>query len=978
MITRDLLLQQLHEAEEQLAQQQALVETLRTRLNSISSADTSTPAPVGSVSESSKTSHLSIFDNQYFNLIIRQAPISIAMFDTHMNYLAVNEKWLEECGLQGQNIIGQNHYDVFPDMRDDWKEFHRRGLNGETIKQSEDRFERPDGIGLWSKWEIKPWHDAQGNIGGIFIFGDDISRLKQNEELVLLQGAALQAVANAVVITDRDGIIKWCNPAFSKLTGYSAEEAIGRNPRELVKSDVHDSQFFKGLWDTILAGKVWHGQLTNRRKDKTLYDEEQTITPLQDENGEIKHFIAVKEDITLRKQGEAALLDYTQYLEAMHQIVLDLLNRREIDDLLQASVELASVILDAPFAELLLEENGELVVHAFTMNQPFLKGDRVDRSNGLLSWQAFDSGKPAIIEDYSAWAKHRPIYDAAHLHSVADLPIMAGRECLGVLALGRSAPNHPFTERDIQKGMMFSQIVAVVLDNVKLYNNALQEIAERKKAQAELSESENRFKGAFEYSPIGMALVSPEGRWLKVNNSITQILGYSPEEFAYIDFQKITYPEDLDLDIGLVNRALRGEIDSYSIEKRYVHKDGHVVWALLGVSLVRDELQQPLYFISQVEDISQRKVSELSLRETNQRLQLVLEGASLATWDWNINTDEIDFDQNWSNILLDLPDTKLRLTLGSWRDLIHPLDDARVVETINKQKLDPDPQFQLEFRLRTLSVHARWILVSGRVSSWDQDNKPARALGIIMDITARKKAEQQAFELALEKERVMLLTQFIQDASHEFRTPLTVIQSALYILNKMSLDEKSQRKINQIDEQIVRITELVDRLVEMSALDNGVAFDLRDTNLTYILDLLNQRFRAKLESRQQVLQVSVPLQLPLVKADSERLFAALYHVLDNAIRYTVDGGIIHLSAEQEHDQVMIRVQDSGPGIPTDVLPHIFKRFYRSDIAHSSPGIGLGLPIAKAIIERHGGTIEVLSTSEAGTCIQIQLPLGNNA
>ena len=119
-----------------------------------------------------------------------------------------------------------------------------------------------------------------------------------------LQSAALNAAANAIVITDRAGLIEWVNPAFSELTGYTAAEAVGRNPRDLVKSDQHDQAFYKNLWDTILSGQVWRGEIINRRKDGSLYTEEQTITPLRDLQGAITHFIAVKQDITERKRAE--------------------------------------------------------------------------------------------------------------------------------------------------------------------------------------------------------------------------------------------------------------------------------------------------------------------------------------------------------------------------------------------------------------------------------------------------------------------------------------------------------------------------------------------------------------------------------------------------------------------------------------------------------------------------------------------------
>ena len=131
----------------------------------------------------------------------------------------------------------------------------------------------------------------------------DITESKRAQDLLRLQTTALEAAANAIIITDREGRILWVNPAFTEFTGYEAGEAIGQNPR-LLNSGQHDEVFYQGMLNTVHSGKVWHGELTNRRKDGSHYLEEMTITPVKDESGNITHFIAVKQDITQRKALE--------------------------------------------------------------------------------------------------------------------------------------------------------------------------------------------------------------------------------------------------------------------------------------------------------------------------------------------------------------------------------------------------------------------------------------------------------------------------------------------------------------------------------------------------------------------------------------------------------------------------------------------------------------------------------------------------
>ncbi|HXF92519.1 MAG TPA: PAS domain S-box protein [Nitrospiraceae bacterium] len=147
------------------------------------------------------------------------------------------------------------------------------------------------------------------------------------------------------------------------------------------------------------------------------------------------------------------------------------------------------------------------------------------------------------------------------------------------------------------------------------------DMTDAKLADEALQESRERFGSAFRDAAIGMALVGTDGRWLQVNRALCQLVGYSEEELLATTFQAITHPDDLDTDLGYVNQMLHGEIPTYQMEKRYIHKLGHVVWILLSVSLVRDQDGRPLYFISQIQDITERKRALEQLQAAHDRLR---------------------------------------------------------------------------------------------------------------------------------------------------------------------------------------------------------------------------------------------------------------------------------------------------------------------------------------------------------------------
>jgi PAS domain S-box-containing protein len=148
------------------------------------------------------------------------------------------------------------------------------------------------------------------------------------------------------------------------------------------------------------------------------------------------------------------------------------------------------------------------------------------------------------------------------------------------------------------------------------------------------------FQSAFEFAAIGMALVSPEGKWLRVNRSICEITGYSEAELLERTFQDITHPDDLDADLANVEKMLAGTIDTYQMEKRYLHKNGSIVWVLLSVSLVRNKSGEPLFFISQIQDITRQKASEQQLVQAAAEIKRLQEGLlKVCTWTKRIQVD---------------------------------------------------------------------------------------------------------------------------------------------------------------------------------------------------------------------------------------------------------------------------------------------------------------------------------------------------
>jgi PAS domain S-box-containing protein len=187
---------------------------------------------------------------------------------------------------------------------------------------------------------------------------------------------------------------------------------------------------------------------------------------------------------------ENLLVSQNSYVLGAQQITLDLLNHRDLSELLQAIVDNATSILDAPYGEIMLREGDVLGVRAFTANQPMLIGDRVKRGEAEISWRAVDTKQPVIYDDYQTWSRRRSIYEPLKLHAVADFPIVIDDECVGVLAVARDQPNYPFTPDQVKNGVWLAQLAALALDVTLLHDAAQLEIREHQYTEMALRESE--------------------------------------------------------------------------------------------------------------------------------------------------------------------------------------------------------------------------------------------------------------------------------------------------------------------------------------------------------------------------------------------------------------------------------------------------------------------------------------------------------
>ena len=417
---------------------------------------------------------------------------------------------------------------------------------------------RKDGSRVWIEVRSTRINDASGQPFGILTIGREIAKRRQAEqELKLFRNLVDQSNDAFEIIDPATGRFLDVNERACLELGYTREELLSRRVPDI------NPTINEEAWARIVAEIRAQGSRTaehlHRRKDGTTFPMEvnaRWVTLDQD------YIVAIVRNISERKREEEKLRQSEAMMAAAQRLAhfgsweLDLANPDIDANSLRWSDECYRIFGFEPGAVKVTNE---------------------------LFFSRIPSEEHAAIRQSASQAI------ATHgLHSIEHRVILPEGETRFVHEQAKVVVDEQ-TRRPVK-------MVGTVLD-----------ITERRKAEMELRRSEGQFRSAMQFSAIGMALVALDGKWMEVNQALCNIVGYSEQELLASDFQSITHPDDLAGDLKLLGQLIAGEWPTYQMEKRYIHKQGHLVWILLSVSLVRDDVGRPCYFISQIQDITERK-----------------------------------------------------------------------------------------------------------------------------------------------------------------------------------------------------------------------------------------------------------------------------------------------------------------------------------------------------------------------------------
>jgi|WetSurMetagenome_2_1015567.scaffolds.fasta_scaffold01619_3 PAS domain S-box-containing protein len=515
----------------------------------------------------------------------------------------------------------------------------------------------------------------------------------------------------------------------------------------------------------------------------------------------------------------------------------------------------------------------------------------------------------------------------------------------------------------------------VNIEGSKYYQTISRDITERKRAETTLKASEEKFRKIFEESPFPMLMTAKDFVITSANCAFCNIIGYSEEELKSFTFRNFTHPDYISENEISLMKLVSGEIPIYHTEKRYICKEGKIIWGSTTISIIHNEKNEVQFFLVMVEDITSRKESQSILDKSFSLVKATLESTADGLLVVDTDGKIVQFNQKFTEM---------------WRipeEVLDTGEDSEALGFVMSQLSDPESFMENVKHLYAEPESETSDLLEFKDGRYfERYSQPQKINGksvgrvwSFRDITEKKKAEKDliaAKEKAEESDR--LKTAFLHNVSHEIRTPMNAIIGFTALLNESGLTEAERNQYAEIIFQSGnQLLSIINDIVDISNIETGqTKVNINPLNINLMLKSLNDQFSIKERSPEVVLNLKIIQNdnKPDLLTDGTKLIQVLSNLLNNAIKFTAKGSI-GFGYQYKEGFVEFFVNDSGIGIPHEHHNKIFDRFYQVDgaISRQFGGTGLGLSICKAYVELLGGKIWFESEPGEGTSFFFTVP-----
>ena len=784
----------------------------------------------------------------------------------------------------------------------------------------------------------------------------------------------LASIGDGVITTDTAGHVTNMNGVAESLTGWSNADAVGV-PLAMVFKIVNESTrrevanpAFRALHEGIIVGLANHTLLIAKDGPERPIDD--SAAPIRNQAGEVVGSVLVFRDVTERRAGEVAQAERTRLASLRAEVATALSTDRPAQVTLQNCAEALVRHLDVAFARIWTLDDTESVLE-------------LQASAGLYTHRDGPHGRIPVgqykIGRIAGSRQPHLTNDVPNDPNVSD-PAWAERE--GMVAFA----GYPFQV----DGRVYG--VAAVFARRPLADSAVADLAHladglaqytaRKRAERIAHEARVRLDASLEAAEVGTWQFDVVQNVVRADANLVRMFGVTPADAAggSLDaYTRAVHPDDRGRVAEAIQKALEAG-DGYEVEYRLAAPGGVVHWVIARGRVVRDTIGRAIQLPGVVVDITQRKLVEDQLRESEARRRLALDSAELGSWHVDPVTNHLESDERFRTIFHGSPEP---LTYDQAFAAIHPADRQRVREAVAAATRPDDPAaYAEEYRVVHPDGTSVWVLGQGRANF--EDAGAGRRLvsfdGTVADVSERRRMENDLRQLAADlSEADRRKDVFLATLAHELRNPLAPLRNAVQVL-RLAGDRADAvgPVVGLMERQLGQMVRLVDDLLDVSRISRGT-LDLRTNrvDLAAVIESAVETSRPLIDLMGHELAVTLPDPPVVVEADPTRLAQVFMNLLNNAAKYSERAGRIWLVADRRDGGVVVSVRDTGVGIPADKLGGVFDLFSQVDGTStlSQGGLGIGLSLVKRLVEMHGGEIEARSAGPGrGSEFVVRLPV----
>ena len=872
--------------------------------------------------------------------------------DENGTIIYVSKNWKTFLGYEVDEVIGRNNASfLHPEDLGKILDFLEDMIvTGNSKNEIIYRILHKEGYYVWHATSVS----LSEKDGKIIYIGNcrDITEYIEARHKLLQQKEFYEKILNQiptdVAVFDQDHKYLYLNQAAIKddelrkfIKGKDDFEYAKHTGRDDSSAKNRHAKFLQAMKSKNLI--QWEDRVTSPFTGLTSYHNRK-LNPVFDENGTFEMMIGFGVDVTESKKIEEEILKSKQLLSSILENIA------------------VGIVIQGPHAEILENNKAACEMLGLTNDQ-------------LIGMTSFDNHWKVIHLDGSDFpTDEHPVLSAIKLLKPVRNVIMGVYRPLSM------------------------DIIWLLVDAIPVFDDlgtllyvvcSFNDITELKKLEDELRQSEAQFKGAFEHSPVGMALINVDGYFIEVNERLCEMLGYTNQELKSLTFQELTYSEDLEIDLVYKQDLDLGKISHFSSEKRFVTKNKAIIWTYISVAIEKKNKSE-IYYISQFIDITERKKIE------NQNKILIEENNKNRTIQLNEAKNMYRFlaENSVDLICLHTLDTTFQYVspsavniLGynpedmegkSPLDFAHP-EDLKYLEDSFTDFIDEKVNETTIARFRNNEGKYIWLETKANIIK-EKDIKTGFQSSS-RDITTRKE-EEEIIEKTLIKERELneLRSNLVSTVSHEFRTPMTTIRTSAELISiyvKGQTFEKKQRlekQLSTITGEIDRIVELMNSVLTISRNDAGktnfnpIQFDLKQL----CIDVIETSYNNQKDGRK--VKTFFKGTNFVVFADKNLMEYSIYNLLNNAFKYSQGCEDIIVNISTTSSKVFLEIIDFGIGIPNEDQPKLFNTFFRASNTNGIQGTGLGLYIVKTFTEKNSGTIQIESILGKGTKVKLAFPL----